>query len=73
MNEEFNCDLCGEVINYPADEVYHFTVVKDGEINPHFHVCHQCTTNHFMTSILDVSDLIKASEPSFSKDFKLTY
>jgi hypothetical protein len=44
MAEKFTmkCDLCGVGYEYSEDVIHHYTVIYEGELRPHTHVCLNC-------------------------------
>ena len=34
------CDICGG--DFPVSEIFHASLIIDGELNPHTHICPQC-------------------------------
>jgi hypothetical protein len=39
---KMKCDICGVKRIYSEKRFFHFTMVLDGELNPHTHVCAEC-------------------------------
>jgi hypothetical protein len=36
------CDLCGVEYEYSEDTIHHYSVIYEGELRPHTHVCLNC-------------------------------
>ena len=36
------CDLCEKVVEYSEKSIHHYTIIYDGQLRPHTHVCIEC-------------------------------
>jgi len=48
-NDYLDCDICKSPVYYHIDNLYHHTVVINGELNTHAHLCHRCFTDKVKT------------------------
>ncbi len=50
-NEKFRmkCDLCGTEYEYSEDIIHHYTLIYDGKLRPHTHVCIECEKEYNLT------------------------
>lgn len=46
MCESISCDVCGKKITEFDTNLYHMTVMLDGVINRHTHMCLNCYINN---------------------------
>jgi len=40
------CDLCGKTVEYSENTIHHYTVIYEGELRPHTHVCLDCESKY---------------------------
>ena len=39
---KMKCDICKQSYEYSEDIIYHYTVIINGELKPHTHICINC-------------------------------